>query len=226
VETIVMVRTLLLAGAAALAVPVSAQALTYSYWYLGAIATTPYAGWSTGETKTFQTGVLHVDTTIYGQPHGTTYSRFNWSENNWGHDDPPSGISIQFDFGLYSDFLSLSFDSSGNIASWSAGNIVEGPSYFADFYDAGSNFGHRWVQHEGPFDYSILFEAPAGTWFSSYTAYQAALEQRRSWSPEPDPFSPAPIPLPAAAWLLLGGLAAIGALGRRRLIQGEAEETA
>lgn len=211
-----MVRTLLLAGAAALAIPAGAEALTYSYWYLGGIATTPYTDWSTGETRTFQTGVLHVDTTIYGQPHGTTYSHERAWWNNYGQDDPPSGISIQFEFGLFADYLTLSFDNSGNIASWSAGNIWEGPSWFADFYDAGSN-GHRWTQLDGPFDSWTLFEAPGGTWFSSYTAYQEALEARRGWGPVPDPYSPAPIPLPAAGWLLVGGIAALGALGRRRL---------
>lgn len=105
-----------------------------------------------------------------------------------------TGLTAQYDFDVPFSILNQGsgyWGGSGTALSVAAGDILQG------------NEGHGLIQFQGTFT-SISWTMPISEFWHGFQVGYVDSDQ-----------NPAPIPLPAAAWLLLAGLAGLGFLRKR-----------
>lgn len=83
-------------------------------------------------------------------------------------------------------------------------------------YDTIVNAAHPFLSTTGPiFQLGDTFNTVFNMWSNGGTSYTGALESNNQYLQEFGTLNLTAVPLPAAVWLLLSGLAGIGAIGRR-----------
>ena len=134
----------------------------------------------------------------------------DWNVTTVSGGSLPTGYTAQVWWGSATVAAAFAVALAGDLGYPNAGYDIAGPTgvtyaplfgYETFVTSIGTGFGARTMQNGGG---SVLFQEILGR-----RAYTWAVAERATTSPPP-------VPLPAAAWLLLSGLGGLGFMGRRR----------